>query len=162
MMAGHCLSGRAIDFSIETLPRRGLQIALADSRRTERAMITQKKKTALLVVARKCDKALAEILQQCGADVTLAGNYREARAALRRRPVDVVVSELSLDDGSWWTIRKELLQSEAPAVLAVFLPRSDGGITDLLEVGCSAVLVPPYDKETIRRIVEAAPHCAGR
>jgi DNA-binding NtrC family response regulator len=89
-------------------------------------MITQKKRTALLVVGRNCDKTLAEILQQCGADVTLAGNCREARAALRRCPVDVVVSELSLDDGSWWTVKKGLLRSKSPAVLAVCLPLSDG------------------------------------
>ena len=120
-------------------------------------MVNQRKKNALLVMGPACSEGLAEILQQYGADVTLARNCREARTALRRWPVDVVVSQLSLDDGSWWTVRKELLRSESPAVLAVCLPRSDGGITDFLEAGCSAVLVPPYDKDTIRRIVEAAP-----
>ena len=76
---------------------------------------------------------------QRSGDVTLAGNCREARAALRWWPVDVVVSELSLDDGTWWTVKKELLRSEAPAILAVSLPHADGGVTDLLEVGCTAV-----------------------
>jgi DNA-binding response OmpR family regulator len=122
----------------------------------------KQKKTALLIVGRNCAEALTEILQHCGADVMLAQNCRQARAALRRFPVDIVVSEPSLDDGSWWTIRKELLRSESPAVLAVCLPRADGGVTDLLESGCSAVLAPPYDKKRIRRIVEAVPDSTRR
>jgi DNA-binding response OmpR family regulator len=124
-------------------------------------MKKQKKKTALLMVGRNGDQALTEIFQHCGADVLLAQNCREARVALGRLPIDVVVSELSLDDGSWWTVRKELLRMESPALLAVYLPRADGGVADLLEVGCSAVLVPPYDEGRIRLIVEAAPDGAG-
>ena len=102
-----------------------VQRAHTDSRWTESPMVNQRKKNALLVMGPACSEALAEILQQCGADVTLARNCREARTALRRWPVDVVVSQLSLDDGSWWTVRKELLRSESPAVLAVCLPRSE-------------------------------------
>lgn len=122
----------------------------------------KQKKTALLIMRRNCAEALTEIFQHCGADVMLAQNCRQARAALRQFPVDIVVSEPSLDDGSWWTIRKELLRSESPAVLAVCLPRADAGVTDLLESGCSAVLAPPYDEKRIRRIVEAVPDSTRR
>jgi DNA-binding NtrC family response regulator len=53
----------------------------------------KQKKIALLIVGRNCAEALTEILQHCGADVMLAKNCREARAALGRFPVDIVVSE---------------------------------------------------------------------
>jgi len=124
-----------------------VQRAHTDSRWTEGAMAKQKKKTALLVMGRECSKALAEILQQCGADVTLAGNCREARAALRRWPVDVVVSELSLDDGSWWTAKTRNCSGLSRQPFSPCLPHSDEGIRI-----CSNLDVPPCEFRPTTRI----------
>jgi hypothetical protein len=35
------------------------------------------------------------------------------------------------------------------------MPTVDGGVTDVLEAGCSAVLTPPYQLEQVRTLVES-------
>lgn len=114
------------------------------------------KKTALIVM-RQRGKALAMVLEQCGAIVRLVRTCREARRALRgRAPVDLVFSDLSLDDGSWWTVRQELARTQSRAPLAVCLPRAGGASTAMLDSGCFAVLAPPYRREAIRAIIDCA------
>jgi hypothetical protein len=67
----------------------------------------------------------------------------------------IVVAALSLEDGSWWSLRKALIDQHSMAALVVCLPTVDGGVTDVLEAGCSAVLTPPYKLEQVRRVVES-------
>ncbi len=124
-------------------------------------MRNQQKPIALVALGRN-PKPLVGMLGDCGASVIEARTCHEVMQVLREKPqIDIVISQLSFEDGAWWTIRKELIAANSPASLVVCLPQADGGISDLLEAGCCAVLVPPYDRERVRRIVEAAPQRAA-
>ena len=115
------------------------------------------KTLALVVMPQHTGATLLARLEACGTAALVAANCREARALLQERPpLDVVFTNLSLDDGSWWMVRQELLRTQSNASLIVCLPRADGGVSDILEYGASDVLVPPYERRNLRRIVEAA------
>lgn len=115
------------------------------------------KKTALVVTRQGETKALAKVLEECGAAVRLVATCREVRDALRRpTSLQIVFSDLLLEDGSWRTVRADLARSGSKAPLAVCLPRLDGGTVDLLETGCVAVLAPPYREESVRDLVSRA------
>ena len=111
----------------------------------------------LLVMARESQGPLLEQLQACGLEVLAACDCKEATELLQHQAdVDVVLSGLSLGDGSWWSIRQGLARANTAAPLIVCLPRPDAGVSDILESGCSGVLIPPYDQERIRRSVQVA------
>lgn len=113
------------------------------------------KKTALVVTRQGETKALAKILEESGAAVRLVANCREARNALRRPgSVQLVFSDLLLEDGSWRTVRADLARTGSRVPLAVCLPLLDGGAIDLLEAGCVAVLAPPFREESVRDLVD--------
>jgi DNA-binding NtrC family response regulator len=115
------------------------------------------RKTALVVTRQGETKALTKVLEECGAAVRLVATCREARDALRLpASVQVVFSDLLLEDGSWRTVRTELARVGSRAPLAVLLPWLDGGAIDLLESGCFEVLAPPYREERIRAVVDRA------
>ncbi len=120
-------------------------------------MKTHRKTLVLLVMARDRRLPLLEALEGFGIEVLTACNCKEARGVLQNRlPVQVVLTDLSLDDGGWWTLREEVVQANPAAQLIVCLPRADGGVSDILENGGSDVLIPPYEREEIQRRVEAA------
>ncbi len=112
---------------------------------------------ALLVMAQSRCKALAVQLQACGIDVQLACGCQDVRRAHQDHPApDMVLSDLSLDDGSWWIVRQEIFRAGFAVPLIVCLPAVDGGVTDILESGAAAVLTPPYEREKLQRLVQSA------
>ncbi len=112
---------------------------------------------ALLVMPRYHRTPLLEQLESCCSAVLAAVNCEEARRILQGYPaLDVVVTELSLEDGSWWTIHQELARARVSTALVVCLPGADGGISDILERGADDVLLPPYERPEIQRMLEAA------
>ncbi len=105
---------------------------------------------------------LGGLLEACGARVLLAANYEEARGVLGDHPrVDLVLTASRLEDGHWWMIRNELLLAESEAVLVVCTHGSGAGVTDLLDVGCAAVLAAPFQKWRICELLGAAMDGAG-
>jgi DNA-binding NtrC family response regulator len=111
----------------------------------------------LLLVTNPDETAeLAMLFRRSGLRVFTAANCQQAREILRsgRDPM-IVVSALSLKDGSWWSLRKAMIDQHSMAALVVCLPTVDGGVTDVLEAGCSAVLTPPYQFEQVRKLVES-------
>ena len=93
-------------------------------------------------------------------EVTTARNCDEARFALAgRRPVDVVVSDLTLDDGNWWCIYQVLTNRDVCAEMVVVAPRRGLDVSEILAHGVYAVLGKPLDgPEIVRTIEEAAAH----
>ena len=99
---------------------------------------------------------LGRLLEACGARVLLAANYQEARGVLGDHPrVDLVLTASRLEDGYWWMIRNELLLAECEAALVV-CTHGGADVTDLLDVGCTAVLVAPFQKWRICELLGAA------
>jgi AmiR/NasT family two-component response regulator len=110
----------------------------------------------LLVTNPGENDGLNRLFRESGMKVRVATSCRQARRRLRLGSPQVVVTDLSLPDGSWWTLRTILAQQGSSASLVVCLPAPDGGITDVLEAGCSAVLVPPYTRERVQSILKLA------
>jgi DNA-binding NarL/FixJ family response regulator len=109
-----------------------------------------------LVTSAGENRGLRRLFRESGMKVRHAASCRQARRSLRLASPQVVVTDLSLPDGSWWTLRTILAQQGSTASLVVCLPTPDGGITDVLEAGCSAVLLPPYTRERVQSILDLA------
>ena len=76
-----------------------------------------------------------------------AGDLAQARAALAAAPVDVVLLDLGLPDGSGLELAAELRNSHGgspPAVVAVTGAATPGQASEAMEAGCQAVLAKPY------------------
>ena len=112
----------------------------------------------LLLVTNPNDGAdLERLFRQCGMNVFAAADCQQARQRLSAgRDPQIVVTALSLRDGSWWSLRRTLIDQQSMAALIVCLPTADGGVTDVLEAGCAAVLVPPYTIDRVRTVIEAS------
>jgi DNA-binding response OmpR family regulator len=96
-------------------------------------------------------------LEEAGVEVLTASNCKEARQVLRSCPaIHTAVVSPTLDDGSWWTIRQEIMAVHRSARIIVGLAESDGGVTDLLERGADDVLVAPFQRDAVKRIIKAA------
>ncbi|MEX2304314.1 MAG: hypothetical protein WD733_25445 [Bryobacterales bacterium] len=117
---------------------------------------TYNQQDLLLVTNPEEAAELATLFRRSGLRVFTATSCQQAREMLRsgRDPL-IVVAALSFRDGSWWSLRKAMIDQHSMAALVVCLPTVDGGVTDVLEAGCSAVLTPPYKLEQIRKLVES-------
>lgn len=76
-----------------------------------------------------------------------AGDLAQARAALAGAPVDVVLLDLGLPDGSGLELAAELRNAHdggPPAVLAVTGESSPAQASEAMAAGCRAVLTKPY------------------
>lgn len=120
-------------------------------------MSSQRESRNLLLVANPKESAeLERLFRLCGLSVVVATDCQQARQRLSSgRDPDIVVTSLSLKDGSWWSVRKAIFDRQSMAALIVCLPTLDGGLTDVLEAGCTAVLVPPYNSDRVRTVIEA-------
>ncbi len=111
----------------------------------------------LLLIANPKETAeLERLFRLSGMNVFAATGCQQARQRLdSSNDPAIVVTSLSLKDGSWWSVRKALIDRQSMAALVVCLPTLDGGLTDVLEAGCTAVLVPPYKLDRMKAVVEA-------
>lgn len=116
-----------------------------------------KKIMVLLVMPRLSRAELLEQLEACGADVLAASDCAEARRLLRTRsPLHVVIVDKQLPDGTWFAVLDEVRQNGLNTDVVVCIKRVDGGWTDLLERGAYDILIEPYAKEGLQRVVESA------
>lgn len=95
-------------------------------------------------------------------DVMTARTCDEARATLSgEAPVDVVVADLTLEDGNWWCIYQDLTNRDVCAEMVVLAPRRGLDVSEILAHGIYAVLGKPLEgAEIVRTIEEAAAHKA--
>jgi DNA-binding NtrC family response regulator len=109
----------------------------------------------------------SRLLEELGAldvETTLVGSCQAARALLEKRPrVDLVISDLSLPDGNWYSVLKHLVESGVPAPMVVAATHADERLwSEVLWRGAYDLLVEPFDHRDIRRVVEGAVRAAGR
>ena len=111
---------------------------------------------ALLVMASRQTARIWAALESRGFEVDHVLNCREAREFFRSGvDVDLVVSDLSLPDGNWWTISRELSQLGHRAHLAVCVPpESEGGGSEPFAKGLAELITPPFDRASVECVLE--------
>jgi DNA-binding response OmpR family regulator len=110
----------------------------------------------LLVLTPENRAAVARSLDGENWELHLASDCKQARYLLRHQRFDVVVTDVSLPDGNWLTVSRELNQEDTPPALVVCLPRQAERLAAILGAGQVQVLLPPLESETIRWVLEEA------
>ena len=113
---------------------------------------------AMLVMAPERRQPLLDALESCGIEVLPVCDCNEARRILEaRQPLQVVVTDATLRDGDWRRVLEIVAQGSANIEVVVCSRLGDPKLwLDVLEQGGYDVLVQPYRREEIKRIVEAA------
>jgi len=109
---------------------------------------------------RKRNLPLLDVLESCGIEVLPVGDCSEAQRMLETQPpVHVVVTDTTLPDGDWRRVL-EIVEQELSSKIGVVVVCSclvDPKLwLDVLDQGGYDVLVEPYQREEVRRIVEGA------
>ena len=108
---------------------------------------------ALLVMASRDTARVWAALESHGFEIDHALNCREARTLLQAGvEFDLVVSDLSLPDGNWWTVSCELTRTGHPAKLVVCAPSASDA--QPFTRGLAEVIRPPIDPATIECVLE--------
>lgn len=117
----------------------------------------------LLVEDDELNRALVRaIVSRCaepelrGAQLVEAGDLAQARAAIEDAPVDVMLLDMGLPDGSGLDLAAELRDSpggRAPAVVAVTGNSAAAQADAAMAAGCQAVLAKPYAAADLRALL---------
>jgi len=111
----------------------------------------------VLVMAQERRLPLLDALESCGIEVLPVCNCNEARRMLEAQPVQAVVTDAVLHDGDWRRVLEIVEQGRRRIEVVVCSRLGDPKLwLDVLEQGGYDVLVQPYQREEIKRIVEAA------
>ena len=116
----------------------------------------QNEVTALIVMPKERRSRLLDHLS--GVNVRTASSCEEAAELLREDPeVRVVLTDLSLPDGSWFDVLNRVGDLNASAEVVVCARVADERLwTQVLEAGGFDVLVEPYQEREVKRILRAA------
>lgn len=113
--------------------------------------------TALVVMRAKRQEALRSQLHTAGINLWFARDCEEARQVLRTHPeISVVLSDVTLPDGNWWCVHKELQQRTYDTELIVVLPRKGEDVREILGHGAFAVIAPPFQRAEIVSLINTA------
>ncbi len=96
----------------------------------------------------------AELLTDLGCDVTDVGTIAEALKLLADRPFDVVVTDVELEDGSGIGLAREI-RERYPDMRIVFA--TGHGAVEGADALSAAVLLKPYDEQTLRKALGLKP-----
>jgi DNA-binding NarL/FixJ family response regulator len=113
---------------------------------------------AMLVMAQERRRTLLDLLESCGIEVVPACNCNEARRMLETQPpVQTVLTDRALPDGDWRAVLEIVAQGRAYVQVVVCSRLRDHTLLiDVLEQGAHDVLVELYQREEVRRVLEAA------
>ena len=113
---------------------------------------------AMVVMAQGRCQPMLDALESCGIELLSVRNCSEARRMLEAQPmVQVVVTDATLPDGDWRRVLEIVEQGRRRIEVVVCSRLGDPKMwLDVLEEGGYDVLVQPYQREEIKRIVEAA------
>ena len=114
--------------------------------------------TALVVMSRERRSPLLDKLEPLTLTVLTAEDCREARALLQTRPpLEIVIIDVSLMDGNWCDIFKFLVDYGISASVVVASEFADERLwSEVLWRGAYDLLVEPYEREEVRRVLEGA------
>lgn len=114
-------------------------------------------RTVLVVMSPERSPDLIRSLSAVVPLVVTVPTCDEASSVLRREPVGLVLTDLSLPDGSWCDVvnRAGDLRPGTPVVVCARL--ADERLwTDVLDAGGFDVLAEPYQEPELRRVLDAA------
>jgi len=114
--------------------------------------------TALVVMPQERRSVLLDHLCSIRAHVLTASSCGEAAELLRDDPaVRVVLTDLSLPDGSWFDVLNRVGDLNTSAEVVVCARVADERLwTQVLEAGGFDILVEPYQEREVQRILSAA------
>jgi len=118
----------------------------------------QPKIKAMLVMDRERRLPLLDALESCGIEVLPVCDCSEAERMLETHPLmQAVVTDTALPDGDWRRVLEIVTQGGTNVEVIVRSCVGDPKLwLDVLEQGGYDVLVQPYQREEIKRVVEAA------
>jgi two-component system KDP operon response regulator KdpE len=121
----------------------GARILLVEDDKLNQALVRT-------VLARSADLVLRD------ADLVVAGSLAEARVVLASGPVDVVLLDMQLPDGSGLALAAELRSQSAPPPAVVALTGAAAEQRGpALAAGCAAVLGKPYTPADLCELLAA-------
>ena len=114
--------------------------------------------TALVVMSRERRSPLLDKLEPLTLTVLPPEDCREARALLQTRPpLEIVILDVSLMDGNWCDIFKFLVDYGISASVVVASEFADERLwSEVLWRGAYDLLVEPYEREEVQRVLEGA------
>jgi len=117
-----------------------------------------KQPIALLVMEKERRTILLDHLNSIDADIVTASSCAEAADRLRADPgVRLVLTDLTLPDGSWFDVLSRVDDAKADAKVVVCARLADERLwSQVLEAGAYDMLVEPYQQDEVRRILDAA------
>lgn len=106
----------------------------------------------------RSDDPLKAVLGPPGSGVTTAKTCRDARRMIRGgASFDVIVCDLSLPDGNWSDIMRDVIETPNNACVVIRAPDADQRLwSEALWRGAYDILVEPYSREEARRTLEGA------
>lgn len=112
----------------------------------------------VLVVANAQRRAsLLDALSGLNLHVHTASDCREARSWAEKQTAPILLlSDLTLNDGNWWSVCQDLAARKTSFEVLVVLPGFNENADPILCRGAFGVLRPPYGSTEMRRLVESA------
>jgi DNA-binding NtrC family response regulator len=113
---------------------------------------------AMLIMNRERRLPLIDALESCAIEVLAVCDCNEARQILETQLVQVVVTDTTLPDGDWRRVLEIVERGRRKIQVVVCSRLGDPKLwLDVLEEGGYDVLVEPYEREEVKRIVAVAP-----
>ena len=106
----------------------------------------------------RSDDPLQDALAAPGAGVTTAPTCRDARRMIRNGVrFDVIVCDLTLPDGNWSDVMRDVIETSNNACVVIRAPDADQRLwSEALWRGAYDILVEPYSREEAQRTLEGA------
>lgn len=106
----------------------------------------------------RSDDPLKAALGAPGAGITTAETCRDARRIIREGSnFDVIVCDLSLPDGNWSDVMRDVIETSNNACLVIRAPDADQRLwSEALWRGAYDILVEPFSRDEARRTLEGA------
>lgn len=113
---------------------------------------------ALLVMAQDGHGQLIEQLEASGIDFLLANDCGEAREIFEmQHSVQLVITDVALPDGDWGSVLELVQQIPLKAEVLVCVRDLSAGLwCEILQRGAYDLLVEPYRREEVLRILNGA------
>lgn len=107
-------------------------------------------------------KSLLAELKRLNLDILTVPTCRQARQLLRTRPpVDVVITDVTLADGNWSDVLRDVVELGGDTHVVVHASSPDAILwSEVLWRGVYDMLTEPYEEHEVRNVVEGAVRAA--